>query len=66
MSDSSKMIEVTDIVEVKEHSDCGKIYVIVCPECGDKVEVCKSAWWDQHCSCGMHWSMEIKAVGEIL
>lgn len=59
------MLETHEVEQARGiHTDAGDAYRIKCPECGDKIIVAESMWWVAECSCGYHWEVEIKAMGE--
>ena len=56
--------EVITTADFIEHgSDCGAIFEMTCPECGDRIRLAESGWWDTTCECGIKWELEIYAVG---
>jgi hypothetical protein len=59
-----EMKEIKTGAEFTDHgSDCGAIFEITCPECGDRIQLAESGWWDTTCSCGIKWGLVIYAEG---
>lgn len=45
--------------------DAGYCATVRCPECGQMLRISSEGWaGTERCQCGLHWSLEIVAVGE--
>lgn len=53
----------TEVTITGHSGDSGWAGYIQCPDCGDKVTVFESPFWEIKCSCKV-WELEIKAVGQ--
>ncbi len=61
-----KQVETTEIEHAKNlHSDAGDGHTFKCPKCDDEITIADYGWWENRCSCGYRWSLELKAVGEL-
>lgn len=48
--------------DIEWSGSCDAIFVIICPLCGDRLRI---KWLDdKECSCGIIWTIEIKAEGK--
>jgi len=56
-------IKTHDVDFVASGGDAGLTFEVMCPECGETIQVSEHGWGDQKCSCGYKWSIDIIASG---
>lgn len=54
-----------EVKDVRQHSEAGDCYTIICPNCKGRIDWCEHGWWDAICECGIRWSVTVVANGEI-
>lgn len=63
MNEKRPDVHDSDPMVVDTGGDAGLTVLAQCPECGDSISVGEMAWWDQRCSCGREWYVELRAIG---
>ena len=54
----------TDEIVCAGSNDAGDLFKVECPSCAQEITLTNGGgWWDTTCSCGYHWTLELKAVG---
>jgi len=52
-----------DVEFIRKGDDCGVIFEVICPICGDRIKVADHGWWDTKCECGYKWDLVVYAEG---